>query len=309
MTEGKVWFEYLTTAHVQVGGLEVSETYLHGLHQMPRTQQVTAPGTTPAPMPRTFTREWATFVTGNDAETKGYDPGAYGIGVPVHTRTIYPNVSGANVVPAVAPVHLVYYCGVFGTTEKRQLLQVPSSAAGQTNPSVDLGSAGLEMFTDTMSRIVRTWEEYVARFAPQGFNRFGLVLPGNSSWSHASEMFSVTGDWLEEGTGALLTGTVYFEPMHINNERPLFDLIYVLSDITDLDSNVMNVPSRLLRWRGGIPSEAIAPINRAGDALMREGYLYDVANETMTTPQPHTITIDGQAFSNAHAYNKGYTRH
>lgn len=132
-------------------------------------------------------------------------------------------------------------------------------------------------------------------------------------WTSA-EFESATGVRLERFERE--TPTTRNAPLHIpgglqlfiNNQRPLFDLIYLQSDVTDLDSNVMSVPSRLLRWRGGIRSEATAPINRAGGPVMRDGYFYDTANNLMTEPRLETISIDGVNFSNADAYGMGFRR-
>lgn len=301
--QGHVWFDYLTTAHVQTGKFEVTETYLPGKHQQQRTVQITADGVIAEDYPESFAREWATFVTGTDAEDKGYDPGAYGIGVSVHEREI--------IVPRVTPVHLLYYYSVSGTKEERILVQAPASAAGILDAEDDLvaggGGLGLDMMGAGLTKNVRSFGEYVGAFAPQGFNRYGFVLPRGVSRSKASELHSFTGSFTDvEDTTA--TYTVYMEPMYINNDRPLFDLIYMQTDVTDLDSNVMQIPSRLLRWRGGIPSENIAPINRAGASIVRDGYYYDVANQEMVDPQPVTLQIDGVSYTSSDAYNTGYKR-
>ena len=301
--QGHMWFQYLTTAYVQTGKFEVAETYLPGKHQMPRTTQITADGVVPLDYPDTFQREWATFVTGTDAADGGWDPGAYGIGVNVHEREI--------TVPRVTPVHLLYYFSVSGTKEERILVQAPASAAGLLDAQDDLGVGGaglnLNMVGANLSRNVRSFEDYVANFAPQGFNRYGFVLPRAVSRSKASELHSFTGTFTDVDDNEAVY-TTYIEPMYINNDRPLFDFIYLQTDITDLDSNVMQIPSRLLRWRGGIASENIAPINRTGDAITRDGYYYDVANQEVTSPQAHIIEIDGVQYTHADAYNKGYKR-
>ena len=309
--QGHMWFQYLTTAHVQTGKYEVAETYLPGKHSMPRTVQNDGldPVTDAEPMPETFQREWATFVTGTDAQDSGYDPGSYGIGVQVHTRTI--------TVPRVTPVHLLYYFSVSGTKEERILVQAPATADGIANPQADLGVGGaglnLNMVGANLSRNVRSFEDYVADFAPQGFNRYGFVLPRAVSRSKASELHSFTGTFTDVDDNEAVY-TTYIEPMYINNDRPLFDFIYLQTDITDLDSNVMQIPSRLLRWRGEVTSEHISPINRAGDAIRRDGYRYG-RNSTDTaftgevsSPQPHIIEIDGVTYTNADGYNKGYKR-
>lgn len=301
--QGHMWFQYLTTAYVQTGKYEIAETYLPGKHQMPRTPQVTADGVVPLDYPETFQREWATFVTGTDAEDTGWDPGAYGIGVNVHERTI--------TIPRVRPVHLLYYYSVSGTKEERILVQAPASAAGLADPEEDLGvGAGLSlrMTDNNLNRVVRSFEDYVGEYAPQGFNRYGFVLPPGVSRSKASELHSFTGTFTDVD-GDPDTYTVYMEPMYINNDRPLFDFIYLQTDITDLDSNVLQIPSRLLRWRGELTSQTIAPINRAGGALGRNGYLYDLANQEVTVPSKVTkITIDDEEYINADAYNMGYKR-
>jgi hypothetical protein len=292
---GHVWFQYLADAYVQIGKFQVEETYLPGKHSMPRTTQVN--GETPVTYPESFAREWATFATTTDASTKGYDPGAYGIGAAVHERTI--------TVPRVLPVHLLYYYSVSGTKEERILVQVPSTG----DAAADLGDAGLGVVTDDLTRITFSADEYTSTFAPAGFNRFGFVLPAGMSRSMASELHSFTGTFtdVDDASG---TYTVYMEPMYINNDRPLFDFIYLQGYVTDdINGDVAGIEGRLLRWRGGIPSENIAPINRSGDALATDGYLYDVGANTFSGPQDQTLTIDGQAYSNADAYNvRNYKR-
>jgi hypothetical protein len=292
--EGHIWFDYLTTAHVQSGKFEVAETYLSGRHSMPRTYADGNVGS-PVDYPESFNREWATFVTSTDAQVKGYDPGAYGIGAPVHARTI--------TIPRVAPVHLLYYYGVSGTKEERILVQVPSTGS----VTDDLVTPGI--VATGPARRTYSSREFVTQFAPSGFNRDGFILPAGMSRSKVSELNSFRGTFTDI-EGASSTYTVYMEPMYVNNDRPLFDFIYLQANVTsNLNSNVAGIEGRLLRWRGGMPSENIAPINRMGDALGRDGYMYDVATNTFKTPVDTSLTIDGQAFSGADAYNvRNYKR-
>lgn len=298
-----IWFDYLTTAHVQTGTYQIIEQYLPGKHQMPRTPQITAPGNVPLPYPESFNREWATFVTGTDAEDKGYDPGAYGIGVNVHERTIN--------IPLVREVHLLYYYDMESTREERNLVQVP---VVDGDPVVDLGTAGLDIVADVLDehglprRRVYTESQYYNAFGPDGFNRFGFVLPRGVARSKVHELHSFTGTF-EDVEGNEDTYTVYMNPLYIINERPLFDFIYLQKDVTDLQSNVMQISGHLLRWRGGIPSQTIAAINRSGEPITRDGYLYDLENQAITTPdQSGTIVIDGVTYTHADSYNKGYRR-
>lgn len=298
-----IWFDYLTTAYVQTGSYQVVEQYLPGKHQMPRTTQITAVGNVPTAYPESFNREWATFVTGTDAEDKGYDPGAYGIGVNVHNRTIE--------VPVVRQVHLLYYYDMESTRQERTLVQVP---AVDPDPVVDLGTAGLDIVADTLDangfpmRRVFNESQYYDAFGPAGFNRFGFVLPTGMARSKVSELHSYTGSF-EDVAGVTDVYTVYMAPVYITNERPLFDFIYMQKDVTDLQSNVSGISGHLLRWRGGIPSEAIAPINRAGIAVGTSGYRHDVSTHELVEADAVTkITVDGTEFSNTDAYNTGYKR-
>lgn len=299
-----IWFDYLTTAHVQTGTYTVTETYLPGKHQLPRTPQITAAGNTPLPYPESFNREWATFVTPTDATDKGYDPGAYGIGVNVHTREI--------LIPTVKEVHLLYYYDMESTREERNLVQVD---VVDGDPVVDLGiEDGIGVVSDVLdsnglpTRRVFTEDQFYSAFAGEGFNRYGFVLPPGFSRSKVSELHSFTGTFTDVDDD-VDTYTVYMSPLYIANERPLFDFIYLQKNATNLRGEISGISGHLLRWRGGVPSSTIAPINRAGDAIQRDGYLYNVAGQVITDPTESGLSIDGVSYDTADAYNvRNYKR-
>lgn len=292
-----IWFDYLGTAHVQTGTYQVAETYLPGKHHLQGVTQITPPGATPQPYPESFSADWAWNRTPTDAVDKGYDPGAYGVGAPVHTRTID--------IPLVKEVHLLYYYDMESTREERNLVQVD---VADGDPVDDLGDSGLGIVHDNLSRKVFTENQFYEAFAPQGYNQFGFVLPRGMSRSKVHELHSFTGTFedIDENSDVY---TVYFEPVFINNDLPLFSFIYMQKDVTDLRGNVPNISSHILRWQGGIPSSTIAPINREGSAIVSDGYLYNVGAQVVTTPNENTtVVIDGVTYGGADQYNIGYKR-
>lgn len=300
-TNGHVWFKYLSTAYVQVGEFEVEKTWLDGKHQLQGVKNVTGKDETldAQPMPETWSQEWATL-TGQVP----YDVGSYGIGTPLNTATI--------TVPKVQRFHLLYLYLVSGSKETRMLVQVPTSTNSSTAKD-DLGDSGLQLMHDAtgtpgLSARLFTTDEYAKHFGVEGFNKYGVLYPQGMTPSRVDELRSFTGEFTRID-GNTDTYHVYFEPTYLGNALPLFDAVYLHSDLTDIDSNVAGVPSQIIRWRGGIQSENIAPINRTGDGIMRDGYLYDVATQTINDPRvPQTITIDGVAYDLPDAYNLGYKR-
>lgn len=297
-TQGNMWFHYLTTAYVQTGEYEITETMKEGKHHAQGIKQVLG-NTTVSPYPEHFIPEWATTVGPNDK----YDKGAYGLGIPVHERTLK--------VPRVRRVHLLYFFSLSGTAEERTLVQVPADSGDYLD---DLGPNGLGLLSATGERIVWSTQEYVEKFKVAGFNRFGKVFPTGMSASAVSELRSFTGEFVEvvdagQAEAPATTVTVYFSPLWINGARPHFDFVYLQVDETDIQGGVAGVASRLIRWIGGVTSENIAPLSRDGGAVLRDGYRYDVDGQVIESPLPKTITIDGVTYTDPSSYNLGYTRY
>lgn len=290
---GRVWFEYLTDAYVQTGSMEVAETYLHGKQWVPNNPNITT-GNSPVGYPESFAQDWAWDGTATSA---GYDKGAYGIGASVDERTI--------TIPKVKPVHLLYYYSATGTKEERILVQ--TDVVMEDGEDEEEGTADdvrvnlLGVVNADLSPINYTFEQYVARFAPQGFNRMGFVLPAHMSRSKVSELHSFTGDFIPVGEDSPESLTVYFEPLYINNDLPLFDHIYLQKDVT-IPSGTSMVPGYFMRWLGGAPSENIAPINREGTGLVKDGFRI-AGDGSLVTPSDTTFSVDGQTFTGAEAYN------
>lgn len=285
-----IWFEYLTTAYVQTGKYTVAEKYLPGQHFTQGLGNITAPAVE-ADKPESFSREWATFVEGTEAASSGYDPGSYGIGVGVSSRTID--------LPLVREVHLLYMYDLESTRQVRTLVQVPAVTDAET----DLGTtSGLGIITDDLGRLPFSEDEYLASFAPAGFNRFGIVLPSGVALSDVSELHSLTGTFtdVESNTASY---TVYMSPLYIAQDRPLFDFIY-LQNSGAANLNGSGISGRLLRWQGGVVSTTIAPINREGSDVVRDGYLFNTSNQTTSVPAATVnVGVDGQTYTNADAYN------
>lgn len=242
-------------------------------------------------LPETFTREWATFGTDVSA---GYDAGAYGIGVGSSSTVIE--------VPVVKRVHLLYKYDVESTRQERTLVQVDAASSG-SSASADLGtSTGIGVVTDALARRVFTEDQFYAAFAPKGFNRFGAVWPSGMQPSAVGELRSVTGNFVDVSGSVVSNVTLYVAPLYIENERPLFDHVYMIGvDPSGAVSNY-DVPGYLVRWLGGVGSDTIAPINRDGAELSRSNPIHGIT-ETK-------LTIDGVQYDNADAYNvTNYRRH
>mgnify|MGYP000170190815 FL=1 len=247
-------------------------------------------------LPDSFYREWATYAEGRD-NVLGYDPGAYGIGTPVSRRTI--------VVPSVKKVSLLYLNYVASTKEERVLVQYDGTLS-------DLESAGL--VGSSGERIVFTEDEWIQNFGAQGFNRFGFVMPPKMARSQVQELGVYHGDYVDaEGNVIESDINLYLQPIYMYQEKPMFDYVYVTGGWRgDLDPDVTDISGHLFRWQGQFNSESIAPINRAGEAIIRDGYDYYVDESgdlQEITPADSGITQDGQTYSGADAYNvRNYRR-
>lgn len=240
------------------------------------------------PFPK-FSRDWAAFSDGRD-DLKGYDPASYGIGVKSSAQDV--------VIPKVKEVSLFYFVHNISTQEQKTLVQFDGDLTDAVNAGIV--AAGGE-------RIVWTDEEYYEKFKTQGFNRFGKVLPAGVSESQVNELTSFTGDF-EDTDGNVSSVTAYFAPVYMYNGLPLFDKIYLqYGNENGMDGDVTGIPGHFMRWLGGTQSGTIAPINRAGDALKRDGYIYssDGTNNTNTakTPADAPASHDGVSIVNADEYN------
>lgn len=247
-------------------------------------------------LPESFYREWATYATGRD-DLLGYDPGAYGVGTPTTRRTI--------VVPAVKQVSLLYMNFVASTKEERVLVQYDGDLSALESAGI-VGSGG--------SRITFTDEEYNSTFAAAGFNRYGYVMPAGMERSQVSELAVYTGDYVDtDGTVIEASVNLYLQPIYMYQERPMFDYVYMTGGWRgDLDSAETGISGHLFRWQGQFNSEYIAPINRTGSAIIRDGYDYyaDASGNVISVTIGDTVTSqDGIEYENADAYNvRNYRR-
>jgi len=282
-----IYFRLLTEdAYVQTGNYTLSELYnenggdaLFYNEDAPSTQA----------MPSTFAREWATITK------SGYDWGAYGTGVKVDTATV--------TLPSVARRSLLYMYDIRSTAERRTLVETASSAADLVSQGV-IASDGVVVFN--------TFEEYVENFVQAGRYDFGgtgtPVLPAGMSVSQVSELYSynATIDGVNlDASDVAQPVQVYVSPTWLGNERPLFDQVYFADDLVKNANGVYAInayqgkPLRQVRWFGGVPSENIAQINRAGDALNNSNSSYNYTDTVVESG----IVEDGQTYTNADAYN------
>lgn len=246
--------------------------------------------------PETFSADWAVFSDGHD-NVKGYDPASYSIGLKPHETIV--------TVPLLKKVSLLYFVSDISTQEQKTLVQFDGDLS-------DLDAAGLVVDNSdgTASRIAWTEEEYIARFSPKGFNRFGKVLPKGIAESHVSELSSFTGSFATTD-GSVQTVTAYFNPVYMYNALPIFDYVYLTNGFAgDFSGDWAGIPGYFLRWLGGATSENIAPINRWGEALERDGYLYDTDNKVVTTPSDQFVGENGVTYTGAEEYNiRNYRRY
>lgn len=283
----QVYFRLLTEdAYVQTGNYSLAETYNANGDNFLIYNALPA---SDVAMPETFTREWAT-VTNPD-----YDWGAYGSGLKVSTATV--------TLPGVTRRTLLYMFDISGTAERRTLVQTEASAS-------DLMVQGI-LHPDA-SPVLNTYEEYVARFGQEGRVDFGgtgaPVLPAGISVSPVSELYSYNATIAGVNTDASDIAQpvqVYVSPTWLGNERPLFDKVYFADDLVRFANGTYAVnafqgkPIRQVRWLGGVPSENIAAINRAGTELDYSGAKY---SQTLH-PSDVTIEENGVEYLNTDAYN------
>jgi len=244
--------------------------------------------------PSTFSADWAVFSDGRD-DLKGYDPGAYSIG-------IKPSVSIITV-PLLKKVSLLYLVSNNSTQEQRTLVQYDGDIDALDSAGiVDKVSTGSPTGEGKATRVTWTDQGYIEKFAPAGYNRFGKVLPKGIAESDVNELTSFTGSF-QLTDGSTSTVTAYFQPIYMYNQLPLFDYVYLqggfAGDFT-ADKGI-EIPGHFLRWLGYAPSENIAPINRAGSGLVRDGYIWD--SSAMKTPSDVDIVDDGTTIKGADAYN------
>jgi hypothetical protein len=282
-----IYFKLLTEdAYVQTGNYNLAEFYNPNGDNFLFYNDV-AP--TDVSFPTTFNREWAT-ITSPD-----YDWGAYGTGLQVSNATI--------TLPSVTRRTLLYFFDIRGTAERRTLVETASSA-------VDLMSQGI--LSSDGQTIALTKEEYIERFAYEGRLDFGgsgvPVLPNGVTVSQVSELYSynATIDGINlDASDVAQPVQVYVSPTWLGNERPMFDQVYFADDNVKFANGTYAInafqgkPLRQVRWFGGVPSENIAAINRAGGSLDFSNSKY---TQTLTVSDSN-ITENGVEYINADSYN------
>lgn len=245
-------------------------------------------------VPESFYREWATYAEGRDDEL-GYDPGAYGVGTPVTRRTV--------VVPQVKRVSLLYLNYVASTKEERVLVQYDGTLSNLASDGIVTAQGDSIMFTEP---------EFYQAFGAQGFNRFGYVMPQGMERSVVNELAVYNGTFEATDGNTVTDVNLYLQPIYMYQERPMFDYVYVIGGFRgDLDPEVTGISGHLYRWQGQFNSESIAPINRDGAAVIRDGYDYYVDGGTLTEVTPADVNLqqDGQTYEGADAYNvRNYRR-
>lgn len=265
-------------------GEEVAVAFVGGT--APAVSAVTVVHTDEAPMPETFSADWAVFADGRD-DLKGYNPGSYGIGIKPSSRII--------TVPVVKKVSLLYMMADKSTQEEKALVQFDGDLD-------DLKALGL--IGPNGERVAFTDHEFNDKFAGEGFNRFGRVLPQGIAYSTVNELASFTGNFVGENGVAVSDVTVYFEPVYMYNQLPLFSYVYLQAGFAGKFGEWAGNYGYFMRWLGEAQSETIAPINRWGDVIHRDGYLYDTENQVLTTPQDGAFPGEnGITYENAEQYN------
>lgn len=282
-----IYFKLLTEdAYVQKGNYNLTEFYNPNGDNFLYYNDV-AP--TDVQFPETFTREWAT-ITSPD-----FDWGAYGTGLQVSNATV--------TLPSVTRRTLLYFFDIRGTAERRTLVETASTAA-------ELVAQGL--LSSDGQTIALTKEEYIDRFQFNGRIDFGgtgiPILPTGVTVSQVSELYSynATIDGVNvDASDQAQPVQVYVSPTWLGNERPLFDKVYFADDNVKFANGTYAInafqakPLRQVRWLGGVPSENIAAINRAGSELDFSGSKY---SQTLTVSDT-AISENGVEYINADSYN------
>jgi hypothetical protein len=194
-------------------------------------------------------------------------------------------------------------CDRRGTAERRTLVETEKTAAQLVAQGI-IASDGIVAFN--------TFEEYVEKFIQAGRFDFGgmgtPVLPDGITVSQVSELYSynatIDGVNLDASDEAQPV-QVYVSPTWINNERPLFDMVYFLDDNlryangTYVVNQFQEKPLRRVRWLGGVPSENIAAINRVGSHLDYSATKYT----QVASVSDVAFTENGVTYLNADSYN------
>jgi hypothetical protein len=312
-----IYFKNLGKVYIQHGAYRLEKKYREG-HVHVQGMENIVNDVDPEnlkTLPEYFVNGWAQFMhPAPEPKSPNYedmwDRGAYGVGIPV-LEVNYVNI------PKFKPVYLFYFHSTSaGNNETREVVQFdPAAFTEYTDENGTVYTA--EKFVEKLSNTY--WEseqEYYTWLnsigALRGFNRNAKAYPPAVTKSAVSELASYKGKIMEydgNGEGTYRDVTIHVTPMYIQNERPIFDMVYFSNDVllTPEGENAERAslfPGRLLKWYGGFTSEWRHAINYEDHS---EG---GVAIATGSTPEGQSrplledqIVIDGETYLGSEAYN------
>lgn len=308
-------FKLVKQTYIQKGAIQLKKTYYDGKAHVQGAENILGQAelNNPKLLPEYFMNDWAQLMYPVDTTLSPelvYDKGAYQIGVPYETE--YLNI------PKFYPVYLLYFINTNATNPIKELVSFDPSLfvdyeEGSPSTVVD-AEAFVEKLTTTVWGTEQEYADWLHSIpgAIGGFNRSGKVYPPGVSKTAVSELLGMRAkvDYIDQN-GAPQTGVidVNVAPSYVQNSRPIFDVLYLVTDVlyNELGENAAKnvlLPGRLLRLRGATPSEVRAPINWTDDSLggnvIDQGTnIHGVNNPAIPTP----LTIDGVSYKESGAYN------
>lgn len=307
-----IYLKPLQQAYIQVGSYKLQKKYRKG-HTYVQGAEMVVGDVDPATLqnlPEYFVNGWAQFMypvpepeKPNNADM--WDSGAYGVGIPV-IDTEFLNI------PKFKKIQLFYFHTTSVNNETREVVQFEPEAFipyvdedGETVTAADF----IEILSTTYWESEREYYDWLNKIgALRGFNRNGRAYPPGITKSAVSELSSLKGR-VEVSTGVFEDVTILVTPMYIQNQLPLFDMVYFANDTLATEDGKSGVKEslysgRMLRWYGGFQSEYRVGINFSdhskGGVNIPTGSNLDGSDRPRIEDQ---IVIDGETYLNSNAYN------
>lgn len=314
-----IYFKKIQETYVQSGRIELKKTYREGHVHVQGAENIVGDWDNPATLktlPDYFVNGWAQFMypvpelASLDADKNFlFDKGAYGVGVPFEVEFLS--------IPKLKKVTLFYRHDTGVNNETRELVEFDGSAfTPYTGEKAD-GTTGVvdaaEFVKILSNKVFHTELEYYdwlheVGTVMEGYNRNGRMLPPGVTKTAVSELMGYKGKVDVEGV--LTDVTIHVTPMYIQNDRPMFDLVYFGTDILTDSENGGSASAtslhagRLLRWYGGSTSTSRHAINWTDDSLqgvsIATGYNLDGTDNPRLDD---VLEIDGVQYVNGYDYN------
>jgi len=308
-----IYFKPLGQVYIQHGAYQLTKKYRDGHVHVQGMENVVGdvdPATLKT-LPEYFVNGWAQMMYPVPESTMQnhedvYDRGAYAVGIPV-------NEIDYIRIPKFKPVHLFYFHTTNVNNETREVVQFDPAAFTEyedENGNVITAADFVTKLSTTYWESEQDYYDWLNKIgALRGFNRNAKAYPPAVTKSAVSELASYRGQVDLDGNGTLETITIHVTPMYIQNERPIFDLVYLSNDPlkTDDGKNAETetlFPGRMLKWYGGFTSEWRHAINYTDHSdkgvSIAQGSNPDGTDRPIIEDQ---IVIDGVTYLNADTYN------